>query len=210
MITFYFAKPGVGKSTLAARMAFWQHFKRRFGTQDYERVVANFPLKHTFLYRKEDIGVFDLTDGIYKDENGKQTDKKTLCILDEAGCEFNNRRFKEMTILQQEHFRKHRKYNEDWVIFSQSVDIDKVLRDLCPEMRYLKKCMFLPYTIKALRIVKFVDVDQEKHDIVDGFEFDPWFIRIFTTKRYYLPLYWDLFDSWDCPDLPHKDFKRYD
>lgn len=206
MITVIFAPPRTGKSTLAARFAFWEHVKSKIGLNSYDRVMSNFPLKYTYLYSKEDIGVVDLTGGLYKEH------KKTLCILDEGALYFGNRDFKTMSKAASEHFRLHGHYFEDWVIFSQSFDIDKTIRNLAPELRYLKKCTLLPNHIKSLRILKFMQVNEDTKDLVDGFEFDPWYLRIFTTKRYFLPFYWGLFDSWECPDLPekHPEFKRYE
>lgn len=204
MITVIFAPPRTGKSTLAARFAFWEHVKKKVGLNKYDRVMCNFPLKHTYLFTKDDIGIWDLTGGLSKEH------KKTLCIFDEGALDFDNRSYKSFPKHIGDHLRLHGHLHEDWVFFSQSFDLDKTIRNLAPELRYLKKCTFLPNHIKSLRIVKYMQVNEETHDLVDGFQFDPWYARIFTTKRYYLPFYWGLFDSWDAPDLPQKDFKRFD
>lgn len=204
MITVIFAPPRTGKSTLAARLAMLEYLKSKIGINNYDRVCCNFPLKHTYLFKKEDIGIYDLTGGNYK------LHKKTLCLFDESALDFGNRDYKSFPKHISDHLRLHGHYLEDWVFFSQSFDIDKTIRNLTPELRYLKKCVFIPNTVKSLRIVKFMQVNEDSHDLVDGFQFDPWYLRIFTTKRYYLPLYWGLFDSWDCPDLCDKEFKRYD
>lgn len=194
MITIYFAPPGVGKSTLCARYAFFEHIKMKLGISKYDRVLCNYPVKYTYLFDKDSIGTWDMSS--------------SLILMDESSIEFNNRDYKEMRQEKRDHFKLHRKYREDWVIFSQSYDdMDITIRRLCTEMYLLKKCTLLPYTVKALRIRKFVQVDDEHHTIVDGYSFDPWYLRIFTTRRYYLPFYWDMFDSWHAPKLPIKEYK---
>lgn len=204
MITVIFAPPRTGKSTLAARLAYLEHLKSKIGINTYDRVMCNFPLKYTYLFKKDDIGIYDLTGGLYKEH------KRTLCIFDESALDFGNRDYKNFPKHISDHLRLHGHMFEDWVFFSQSFDIDKTIRNLTPELRYLKKCTIWPNMVKSLRIVKFMQVNEESHDLVDGFQFDPWYLRIFTTKRYYLPFYWGLFDSWDCPELEQKEFKRYE
>lgn len=200
MITVFFAPPGVGKTSLAARFAWWEWFRSKFHRNKYWRVYANFPLKHTYTFEKSDIGIFDFSS---PDDEGY-----VLNLLDEAGIDFNSRRFKEMTDQQIQHFKEHRHYREDWYVFSQSFDVDKVIRDLTPRLYYLKKCWIWPYTIKALRIHKSLVVDKEQKQLLDGYEFDPWLLRIFTTRRYYLPPYWGMFDSWNKRPLKFKEFRR--
>lgn len=200
MITVFFAPPGVGKTSLAARFAWWEWFRSKFHRNKYWRVYANFPLKHTYTFEKSDIGIFDFSSSDDEDD--------VLNLLDEAGIDFNSRRFKEMTDQQIQHFKEHRHYREDWYVFSQSFDVDKVIRDLTPRLYYLKKCLIWPYTIKALRIHKSLVVDKEQKQLLDGYEFDPWFLRIFTTRRYYLPPYWGMFDSWNKRPLKFKEFRR--
>lgn len=198
MITIFFAPPGVGKSSLCARFAFWEHVRKRFGINHYDRVLCNFPVRYTYTFDKTDIGKYDLSDG----------DKRTLVLLDEVSVEFHARMYKDLKQAQIEHFKKHRKYNEDFYVFSQVFDdMDKVIRDLAPRLYYLKPCTFLPHHVKALRLKKSLVVDKEKHAIIDGYEFDFWLLRIFSTRRFYIPFYWHLFDSWDAPELPKKDFK---
>ena len=209
MITIYFGSPGVGKSSLLARFALIHHIRSKLPKflRKYDRVLSNYPIKHTYLFDKSDIGQFDLTMGGYKDK----TESNTLVLFDEAGVDFSARAYKLLKDYQNEHFRKHRKYREDWIVCSQVFnDMDKTIRDLAPRLYYLKKCTYLPYHIKALRLKKSCSVDDTSHQIIDGYEFDHWFIRIFTTRRFYLPFYWGLFESWDAPDLPYKEFKRYD
>ena len=199
MVKVYFAPPGVGKSSLCARIAFWEHIRKKLHLNNYDRVYCNFPLKHTYLFEKSDLGVFSFGEG------------KNLILIDEAGIEFYGRQYKNMPQHQINFFKLARHYKCDIFLFSQSFDIDKSIRDLAPELRYIKKCTLLPHHVKALRIHKSIMVEEQQHQLIDGYEFDPLLTRIFSTRRYYLPFYWHMFDSWDTPDLPEKPsgFKHY-
>ena len=201
MITIYFAPPGVGKTTILSRYSLWNYILSKFHLNRYNKVFSNFPCKYSWKFDKEDIGKYSL---------GSETEQPNLILLDESSIEFNNRDYKTMEKVQRDHFKLHRHYKEDWIIASQSYDdMDVTLRRLCDTMYLLKRCTILPYHVKAIRIRKFVQVDDEHHTIVDGYQFDPWYLRPFTTKRFYLPFYWHMFDSWDAPHLPFKKFIKY-
>lgn len=198
MITIYFAPPGVGKSTLAARFAMLEHIRSKLGISRYDRVYCNFPCKYTYQFDIDDYGKFN-TGG---------SDKGSLILIDEIGICHNNRDWKSLSKETRDHYKLHRHYKEaDIIGFSQSYeDMDTTVRRLCTRMYLLRKCTILPYHVKALRITKQVTIDDERHEIVDGYSFDPWWLRWLTTKRYYLPFYWHMFDSWSCPQLPDKEF----
>lgn len=205
MITIIFAPPGVGKSTLCARYAWINHFLSKFHLNTYDRVYCNFPVKYTYQFEKYDLGVNDLAWDIESDKP-----IKILILYDEASIDFHARNYKQMTQVQISHFKEHRHFDEDFVIFSQSFDVDKVIRELSPRLFYLKRSWFWPHTVKALHINKYMNVNKDTKQMEDGFEFDDWYIRPFTTKRYYLPFYWGLFNSWERPELKKKRFEEYE
>lgn len=201
MITIFFAPPGVGKSTLAARFAVREHILKKFKREHYSRILCNFPLKYTEQFDKDDFGFFDMSP--------QDPDSMTLILYDEMGVDMNNRAYKSMPQEAIRFLKYHRKYHCDIVGFSQSyADMDVTARRLCTRMYLLKKCWFWPYMTKALRITKTISIDENTHDIVDAYEFDPWYLRPFTTKRFYLPFYWHAFDSWDAPKLPVKRYPQ--
>ena len=72
-IKIYFGVPGSGKTTLAAKIVL-ENLKR--GVKTY----TNVPIKGGLLFDASNIGTFDISDG--------------EMILDEAGIQFNNRKFK--------------------------------------------------------------------------------------------------------------------
>ena len=134
----------------------------------------------------------------------------SLILCDEMGVDWNNRRFKDLTDDTIRFLKYHRKYHSDIIGFSQSyIDMDVTIRRLSTRMYLLKRCWFWPWCTKALRITKTISIDDNTHDIVDAYQFDNLFIRLFTTKRFYMPLYWHMFDSWDAPKLPIKRFKEH-
>lgn len=194
MITIFFAPPGVGKSTLAARFAMREWLLSKFKRSKYSRVLCNFPCSKTYQFNESQLGFDDMSN--------------SLIIYDEMGIGMNNRAYKSMPQEAIQFLKYHRKYHTDIIGFSQSyADMDVTVRRLCTRMYLLKKCWFWPYTTKALRITKTISIDDNTHDIVDAYEFDSLFVRIFTTKRYYLPFYWHMFDSWEAPKLPKRAFK---
>lgn len=196
MITIYFAPPGVGKTTLAARFVFWEWVRSKFHRNKYSRVLCNFPCIHSYEFDTDMIGSVDMSD--------------SLILIDEIGISMNNRKWADMSQDMIKHLKLHRHYKEDIIGFSQSYqDMDITVKRLATEYRLLKKCWFWPYTVKALRITKTISIDDNTHEIVDAYQFDPWYIRFFTTKRYYLPLYWHMFDSWEAPKLPKAVFRHH-
>lgn len=193
MIITFFGPVGVGKTTVLARYAFWEHIKKKFGKSQYREVLANLPCKHTKYFCKSDIGV--------KDTSG------CLILWDEIAIDLNNRAYKDMKQNLIEHLKLHRHYKEDIYIFSQSYDdMDITLRRLSNRFYLLKRCTIWPHFVKALRITKTISIDEKTHEITDAYQFDHWLVRWLTTKRYYMPLYWHMFDSWTAPPLKKWEF----
>lgn len=196
MITIYFAPPRTGKTTFAARIAFWEHIKSKFGLSHYKRIYANFPCKYTYFFNPyEDFGKYNMCE-----EDGSNT----LILWDEIGISLNNRAYKTLSQATIEAFKIHGHRHQDIIGLSQDYsDCDITVRRLATEFRLLRRCWFWPNTCKALRIKKSVGISEDK-DIIDAYEFDPLPVRIFTTRRFYMPLYWHMFDSWEAPKLPDK------
>lgn len=196
MIKIYFAPPGVGKTTLAARFVFWEWIRSKLHRNRYKRVLCNFPCAHSFEFDTKQIGFVDMSE--------------SLVLIDEIGIDMNNRNWANMPQETIRALKLHRHYKIDIIGFSQSyMDMDTTIKRMATEYRLLKKCWLWPFTVKALRITKTISIDDNTHDIVDAYQFDPWYIRWLTTKRYYMPLYWHMFDSWNAPKLPKAVFKEH-
>lgn len=197
MIIIYFAPPRTGKTTFLARIALKEHIKKKLGISDYDRVFANFPCKYTYQFDPyKDFGVFDMDN--------------SLILWDEIGISLNNRAYKTMSQATIEAFKLHGHRHQDIIGASQDYnDCDITVRRLATEFRLLKRCWFWPNMCKALRIHKSVGISEDK-DIIDAYEFDPLPVRILTTRRFYMPLYWHMFDSWSAEKLQPKDFVYHD
>lgn len=197
MISIYFAPPRTGKTTFLARIALREHIKKKLGISNYDRVFANFPCKYTYEFDPyTDFGAFDMSN--------------SLILWDEIGISLNNRAYKTMSQATIEAFKIHGHRHQDIIGCSQSFcDCDITVRRLATEFRLLQKCWFWPNMGKALRIIKNVGISDDQ-DIIDAYKFDPLPVRLLTTRRFYMPLYWGMFDSWEARKLPHKEFVYHD
>lgn len=200
MIRIFFGSPGAGKTTLCCKMA-------KKARKNYAAVYLNF--KNTVPDARscnvEGLGTWTFQHGSY------------IC-LDEAGIDYNNRAFKNNKNMNQaaiSWFKKHRHYRCDLDCFSQSWDdIDITLRRLATELWYMRKIG--PFTLSR-RVYKSVMVDPETHQIVDGYDMASKLWLLFWPlqlgwpfpKKFSLtfrPFYYKYFDSWECDDLPVKEF----
>lgn len=193
MITVYYGPPGVGKTTVLARYAFCNFIRSKLHLPCYPRVFCNYPMKHTYQFSKKDFGVYDMSD--------------SLILIDESSIDYNNRKFKDLPMSTIEHAKTARHYKEDIIMCSQAFNDTDVTFTRLATRYYLLRKSKIPNHIKALRITKAADIDKDTHQPIDGYTFDFWLLRLFTTRRFYAPLYWHMFDSWECKKLPTKKFK---
>lgn len=150
MIAVYFGSPGAGKTTLACReiLRAKKHYRATF---------ANFGCKCADY---DDVDLKDL---------GKWTfPAGSYVAIDEAGIEYNNRKFKSLSQETIKWFKLHRHYGCDISIWSQSWDdMDVTLRRLADRLYYIKRMG--PFTMMR-RVYKRVKVDKETEQIIDGYK----------------------------------------
>ena len=123
MISMYFGVPGVGKTTLLAKIA-KKNLKR------YQHVYSNVHLKIPGVtYITDDcIGTYDLHD--------------CLILIDEASIFADNRDYKSFNKngTRLEYFLTHRHYHADIILFTQGYNaVDKKLRTLTVNLYYMQK-----------------------------------------------------------------------
>lgn len=179
MLDVYFGPPGSGKTTYAAKLA---HKAYKKGITVY----ANFDLKGAIRVTVEDIGKYNIHDG--------------LLLIDEAGIDYNNRNWSKMSQNSIQYFKLHRHYKMDIAIFSQALDdADVTLRRLADHLYVIHKspfpvCYWFSYLYK---VKKDIHIDDISHLLTDEH------IKVPLSERpFFRPKYQKYFNSWSRPDLP--------
>lgn len=150
MIAVYFGSPGAGKTTLACREIL-------NAQKYYLYTFANFGCKCADF------------DDVSLDRLGEWTfPPGSYIAIDEAGIEYNNRKFKSLSQDTIKWFKLHRHYGCDISVWSQSWDdMDVTLRRLADRLYYIKRMG--PFTMMR-RVYKRVKVDKETEQIIDGYK----------------------------------------
>lgn len=199
MIRTFFARPGAGKTTQCVAFA-----KKLSRSKTYEHVFLNFrntvPGVHSCDL--QGLGSWTFPSGSY-------------IAVDEAGIEFNNRKYKSLSQDTIKWLKMHRHYRCDVDFFSQSwEDCDATIRRLSAELWILYPLG--PWTL-GRRLYKRVGIDKNTHQIIDEYRMASmlwlliWplqlgypFQKKFTLT--FRPFYYKYFDSWECDDLPVRPF----
>lgn len=207
MIRTFFGAPGVGKTTVAVKMA----LKNR---KKYNHVYLNFSHRIPKAY------TCDL-DGL-----GEWTfPEHSYIAIDEAGIEYNSRAYKALPKATIKWLKLHRHYKCNVDVFSQSwEDMDVTIRRLSTDLWYLYRIG--PFTL-ARRVFKRVTVDRNTEQIIDGYRMPSllwlliWFLQLETPlypfgmfapkfKLTFRPFYYKYFNTYDVDDnIPVKDFQCY-
>lgn len=160
-LEIYFGNPGSGKTTFAMRLIKESRMTYKF---------ANF-----------ENDLCPTVDLLYLGHWTFPPD--SLIVIDEAGIEYNNRKFKTFDQATIKWFKYHRHQRCRVVILSQSYDdMDITLRRLADKYFHMRKLG--PFTL-IRRIRKFVTINEYDRQIIDGYEFYKliWrFIPIFKIK----------------------------
>lgn len=199
ILTIWFGVPGSGKTTMAAwlarsdlRRVEKQSKKKKLRGEPILVPLSNVPIKGCrILNPSTDLGVYNV--------------HHCRVIIDEASVEFNNRKFKTMPQNVIFWLKYHRHFSTSVDVFSQSYDdMDITMRRLAQRLYFLRKSR-IPYFVSFRRIKKTIDIDDLSHQVIDAFSFVP-----FSKRLIFCPPLWKIFDSYDTPTLPEREWKVYE
>lgn len=189
-VRIFFGLPGSGKTTFASWIV-------RKDLKKGKSVWSNVPILGSYqISVKDDLGSFNIEDG--------------RLVVDEAGIDYNNRQFsqkKGMTQQQIEWWKLIRHYGIVADIYSQSYnDMDVTLRRLASDL-YIVQKSFIPYFVTVRKIRRKIGIDELQHIPVDMYYMG---FPVLDTYRCFMPVTWKMFDSYDKPSLPPKDWLKYE
>lgn len=189
MISMYFGVPGVGKTTLLAKLALQYRGK-------YKHIYSNVRLKIDGVTYVDDecIGKYELRD--------------CLILIDEASIFADNRDYKSFNKngTRLEYFLTHRHHCADIILFTQGYNaVDKKLRTLTVNLYYMRKPFPLGFWFTKYYPIAYgiAFPDGERlGEIAEGYSQPSFLMRLFTTKHIFRPKYYKYFDSWEINELP--------
>lgn len=184
IISVYFGVPGAGKTTFAAYLA--KKDMKKGG-----KVWSNVPITGTYqLDCKADLGKHMIVDG--------------RIIIDEAGIEYNNRKYKELDQAAIMFFKYHRHYQTALDVFSQShEDMDITIRRLA-QTYYVVKKSIIPNVIVCKAIGRRIGIDENTKQIIDEYFWKPLGTRWIWSR----PL-WKMFNTISREELPEIEWKKW-
>lgn len=190
----FFGLPGVGKSTLMAKLIY-QYSKQK----KYKNIYCNefVTIPGVIKINNDDIGKYDIRDG--------------AVFIDEASLFADNRDFKKFGKEKLQYFVMHRHKNVDVYFFTQYYNgIDLKLRQLCTNVFYMYKPLLTGfwqtkyYRINYGIMIPSKQDNQKMGEIVEGYSKPTLLQRIFC-HRVWRPKYYKYFNSftdWYLPPLP--------
>ncbi|MBE6767498.1 MAG: hypothetical protein E7549_01130 [Ruminococcaceae bacterium] len=193
MIRLFFGSPGSGKTTLACYVLH-KYQRKKPKKQKYAFYYSNFTNSLSKKVDLKDLGQWTFPRASY------------LCV-DEAGIEYNSRKYKSLPMETIGWFKLHRHYCVDVDFISQSwEDTDITIRRLADELWYIRRLG--PFSL-VRRVYRTVTVDDKTHQIIDAYRMGKLIRRIlpppFHEKTWFLifrPRYYKYFDTLEAPTLP--------
>ena len=184
-ISIVFSPPGGGKTTTLCRYA--------------EQAGTARKNKPQFIYSNVDL-VYPFVTKINREDLGRYNFHDCLILIDEAGVDFNNRDYKNLSKDLIKYLKYHRHFDAQIVFFSQSYDdMDITIRRLAQRYYLVKKTIFhfISKRFVIRRIKKVIDIQKDSKQIIDAYDFvafskfrfsgKKYFPHFNTKERYYLP-----------------------
>lgn len=196
MLTGYFGVPGVGKTTIATRLAQKELRRIKLGLSRYKNVYTNFYCKGCKMITYNDLRFYKIYD--------------SLLIFDELTLDADNRKFKEFSDGHRDFFVLHRHLGDDIIYFTQDYSkVDAKIRALTQELWYMSRTVipFFRRWSSAKRIYRAITINEHTGDLIMGYRFCNFFERFFTSnfKLVYRPKWYKYFDSYDECQLSDRE-----
>lgn len=216
-----FGKKGAGKSTLLTKFAI-QHIKKGWTVYSTEYIPGTYHIEPEFI---GDVGLVDYNYKPFEPDDYKGVIKllklirnkikpyrpKVLLLVDEVGMIWDNRNFKNFKPSVRNFFKLQRHHCVKCILFSQTFDVDKKLRDLTDFMYLVGN--FGRIWSYGKKIRKFITIKESTTDdsstIAEGLKFEP-FIFFFLGSRTltYIPAWSKYFNSFQVEPLPSMKFEK--
>lgn len=226
MIIGVFGKPRSGKTTFLAKKLYSVLVARKLAESRirvirclamrsknyYDYVYSTSPMRGTLHIDPYDIGRVEPVVG-----------KRTLYIIHEAGVCFNNRNSRTVPDWCTNFFALHGHYNTDIIYDSQTVDIDKKLRNRTQCFYVVTKCSLFRGRSRVSRVKYWIGVNQQAQKLDECYTepmgFWQWLFAVVTRQRYTFRRrkYYKLFDSYsreleflkqECREMPINPLKK--
>lgn len=185
MLNYYIGLRGAGKSAFGVKIA------RKYLKKGIP-VYSNYAIKGCYLIDTEDIGYFEISN--------------CCLIVDEGGSEISSRDFldknnKSTSKPALRWWRESRKHGvSDIYIFSQTMNVDKQVRELIDQLYIIKKGI-LPNFSRIYTLKPTIQPNQS-----EGYPTVFWDVPK-LPKLFYRKPYYKFYDSYDVEPLPYKEFK---
>lgn len=184
-----FGKKGSGKTTYLAKLAYKY-------TKLGKNVYSNVHLPNVYLIEDKDVG-------------HKMLPPDSVLLFDEAGMQYDNRKFKNFDDATRNWFKLQRHYKVRVYLFSQTFDVDKKLRDLTDEMLLVeRRFRVFSYGRRIIKKVTLTEASVDKPSRIDeNLKFDSFlFFWCGSRTLTLIPRWAGSFDSFDAPPLPAADW----
>lgn len=206
MIYGYFGKPRSGKTSFLAQQVRSNDIKKKINSKlpfelfhTYDKIYSTEYIRGTYKIAPYDIGLFKPTSN-------------SLFLIHEAGVHFNNRNHSKTPEHCLNFFAIHGHLGVDILYDSQSANVDLQLRNKSEGVFFVRKIALWSY---AIRIRYDFDVDNDTHQIVEGYRKPGFFSKLLDLfvgqfKILYRPNVYDYFDSFiDTTNWLYKDDSRF-
>ena len=201
MVSGYFGLPGSGKTTFLTMIAQKELKRIRKGKSKYKYVFTNFYCKDCYKINWSDLGTLLIEDA--------------LILIDEITLFADSRDFAKFSQSAKMFWLLHRHYNCDIVYFTQHYNnVDKKIRDITFDLYFVKPFIF--GFSRASRIFRTLDIQEQTHEIVNGYRFSTFFDRFGgKTHKYCFRRRWfKYFDSFEAdrtlPPIPLYNYTPVD